>query len=111
VKINFTEIPSCNWPNRSNPNLKKVLISKLFMVQEYHEGENIRLTVNFIKQKNGKWKDGISWDQLQQIKSSVGYGNKCAVEVYPEDVNVVNVANMRHLFILPERPKFAWSKR
>lgn len=104
------EIPRKDWPNRKNKNLKKVFISKFFMVQEYHEKNHIRLTVNNVKRRGNNWKDGITWDQLQEIKSAVGYGNKCALEVYPENDNFVNVANMRHLFILPERPAFAWYK-
>lgn len=106
----FTEVKSFDWPNRNNKELKRVFVSKLFMVQEFHEGIYIRLTVNFIKRRGNNWKEGITWDQLQKIKSEIGYGNKCAVEVYPEDNNVVNVANMRHLFVLPERPEFAWGK-
>lgn len=109
MQNNFNEIPSQDWPDRKNKNLKRVFVSKLFMVQEFHEDNHIRLTINYIKRRGNNWKDGITWDQLQKIKSDVGYGNECAVEVYPEDTNVVNVANMRHLFVLPERPKFVWN--
>lgn len=42
------------------------------------------------------------------IKNAGGW---ITVEVYPEQSNLVNVANMRHLFILPVRPEFAWSKK
>jgi hypothetical protein len=63
-----------------------------------------------VKRKGSKWVDGITWDQLQEIKRGVGLGDKLAVEVYPEDKNIVNVANMRHLFVLPERPLFAWAR-
>ncbi len=54
--------------------------------------------------------DGISWDYLQQIKIEVGLGGYVAVEVYPEDDQLVNVANMRHLWILRRdaRPPYAW---
>lgn len=47
-------------------------------------------------------RDGISWDDLQWIKGAAGYRDREAVEVYPRDGDVVNVANMRHLWILPE---------
>ena len=33
-----------------------------------------------------------------------------AVEVFPADDQVVNVANMRHLWVLPEPLPFAWEK-
>ncbi|EOG1815585.1 hypothetical protein ACK3RA_000943 [Enterobacter hormaechei] len=49
-------------------------------------------------------------DALQEIKSAVGYGDRDAVEIYPRDSDVVNVANMRHLWITPEPIAFAWRK-
>lgn len=54
--------------------------------------------------------DGISWDALQEIKGAVGYADRDAVEIYPRDADVVNVANMRHLWITPEPIAFAWRK-
>lgn len=59
---------------------------------------------------SGEWADGISWDELMRIKSEVGYKDSWAVEVYPSDSHVINVANMRHLFLLKEKPDFAWEK-
>lgn len=35
--------------------------------------------------------------------------NRMAVEIYPEQQNQINVANMRHLWVLPARLDFAWS--
>ncbi|WP_441316779.1 DUF7694 domain-containing protein [Halomonas sp. hl-4] len=32
------------------------------------------------------------------------------MEVYPDDANIVNVSNMRHLWVLPEQPAFMWRK-
>ena len=56
------------------------------------------------------WDDGISWDQIQEIKSLVGYGDKWAVECFPPDQEVVNVANMRHIWILNNPPEYGWHK-
>lgn len=39
-----------------------------------------------------------------------GLADSWAVEVFPADADVVNVANMRHLWILPDAPAFAWRK-
>jgi hypothetical protein len=38
-------------------------------------------------------------------------GDRFAVEIYPENINTVNVANMRHLWVFPvgERLGFAWT--
>lgn len=44
------------------------------------------------------------------IKRQLGYGDFDAVEVYPKDNDVVNVANIRHLFILNEPLPFIWRK-
>jgi hypothetical protein len=74
----------------------------------------LRLSVNRTElDASGNWKDGITWDELQAIKSAVGYGDRDAVEAYPKNVDVVNVANIRHLWILPNHaalPVF-WRKK
>lgn len=50
--------------------------------------------------------DGVSWDTLQAIKSDLGFADAWAVEVYPPDDAVVNLTNMRHLWIMPS--DYAW---
>ena len=109
----FRDVPKIEWPPVKGATIfpVKVFQSSQFLVQVFEEpGGIIRLTINDVKRRGSKWADGITWDVLQAIKSAVGYRGKCAVEVYPEDNNVVNVANMRHLFVLPIRPSFAWRK-
>ena len=71
-----------------------------------------RLSVNRtdIDVKSGRWVEGITWDELQQCKSEAGYGEQCAVEIYPPDDQVTNVANMRHLWLLDTPPSFMWRK-
>lgn len=110
--FNFTEVPKKDWPLTFNPPVK-VFKSTKFLVQIYPEKNDImRLSVlNVNRDKKSKtWTDGIKWDELQAIKSAVGYGDLCAVEVYPEDENIVNVAAIRHLFVLPVRPDYVWVK-
>jgi hypothetical protein len=91
-----------NWPNKKETPPFKVLRNKDFLVQLFRESASVvRMTVNRTMICNrGMWLEGISWDELQEIKSKVGYGHRDAVEVYPADKDVVNVANMRHLFVL-----------
>lgn len=68
-----------------------------------------RLSINRTQMNDkGDWVDGIKWDDLQRIKAECGFGSMAAVEVYPPDVDVVNVANIRHLWILTEIPAFTW---
>jgi hypothetical protein len=88
--------------------------SKGFLVNVYDEPAPVfvRLTVSRISIKpNGDWQENITWEELQRLKREAGYGDYDAVEVYPADRDVVNVANMRHLWILPSSHlPFAWRK-
>ncbi|WP_420269818.1 DUF7694 domain-containing protein [Citrobacter portucalensis] len=97
----------CHDPKRSN-----VWANSYFLVQEFQEDNGvIRLTVNTTSiGSSGRWKDGISWDALQEIKNAVGYADRDAVEIYPAQKDVVNVANMRHLWLVNEPLTFAWRK-
>lgn len=72
-----------------------------FLVQVFDQGgAMIRMSVNRTEAgPNGRWKDGISWDELQQCKREIGRGHLEGFEVYPAESEVVNVANMRHIWI------------
>ena len=89
---------------------QEVWRSKSFLVQVFKEADGVtRLSViRTAVRVDGDWADGISWDDLQRLKSECGRGSLDAVEVYPADGEVVNVANMRHLWVLPVRLSFAW---
>ena len=85
--------------------------SREFLVQQCDEtGGVIRLSVNrtHVDPSTMRWLDGITWDDLQRLKSEAGFGDREAVEVFPPDGNVVDVANIRHLWVLPERLPFSW---
>lgn len=95
-------------------NIKKppfrVMRNRDFLCQLFREEHGVvRITVNrsiavgYNERLGGpEWADGITWDQLQAIKTALGYGHRDAVEVYPRDEDVVNVSRMRHLFVLNE---------
>lgn len=75
------------------------------------EGIFTRVSVNRTEIENdGHWKQGITWDELMRVKAEIGRSEAWAVEVYPPASQVVNVANLRHLFLVPQ-PPFAWVKR
>jgi len=44
---------------------------------------------------------GISWPELQKIKCAL-YGNRWAMQCYPPEDKVVDVANVYWLFVAPE---------
>lgn len=88
-----------------------VFRSKWFLVQLFPArdgGQRITVSRTTIDQ-NGEWHEGVSWDALQEIKRAIGFGRFWAVEIFPPDSSVVNVANMRHLWVIPEAPEFAWN--
>ena len=90
----------------------EVWASRDWLVQIFADPAGERITVNrtTMAPRGGRWLDGISWDELQQLKHNVGRGDKWALEVYPPNDCVVNVANMRHLFVVDEPPAFAWNR-
>lgn len=107
TEVNPEEYRDFNHPLIPN----RVFISRKWLVQIFIRSDAvIRLSVNSTKRHNNRWVDGISWDELMEIKRQCGYGDRFAVEVYPEDNHVINVANLRHLWILPQRLDFAWEK-
>lgn len=106
----FVEWPKEKWPPiQISAPPDKVMRSREFFVQIFG-GELPRLTISRTEiNKHGDWKEGISWEELMDIKSGCGFGDRDAVEAFPKDKDVVNVANMRHLWIVsPEYSKFFW---
>ena len=85
--------------------------SRSFLVCLWFEGAHKRLTVNRTRIVNGKWEQNISWDELMRLKAEAGYADWWAIEIYPPTEHVVNVANMRHLWLLEEKPAMAWEKK
>lgn len=72
----------------------------------------VRLSVlrTTLEQKSGRWADGITWDELQQIKAECGYVDMDALELYPIAADVVNVANLRHMWVMRDPVEFAWMR-
>lgn len=71
-----------------------------------------RLTVGRteLDTRTGNFRDGITWDELQAVKHQCGYGDRWAVEVYPANEEVVDAVSLRHLWLLPEPPAYAWTR-
>lgn len=108
----LVEIPRASLPPHQDGKFVRVMRSRQFLLQEFIEPDGItRLSVSRSTLRgDGRWEDGITWDELQRVKAEAGYGDRFAVEVYPADADVVNVGNLRHLWILPAPLAFAWSR-
>ena len=99
-------------PLGDNPSRFACWVSRDFIVQAFTvPGGVIRLAINRRQSRRDErlFEDGISWDELQEIKQQCGYGDRMAVEIYPENCHVLNQMNARHLWILPHRLPFAWT--
>lgn len=104
----FVPMPEETWPQSSTP-IIRVMRNNKFLVQIFQERSCIRLTIcRTMIGRDGRWLDGITWDELQWVKNAVGYGSRDAFEVYPKHNNVVDVANMRHLWIPDQTMDFVW---
>lgn len=99
----LVNVPRDQWPQYlpAPPNCLAVWRSNRFLVQVYDTGNDcLRLSVcRLVLLETGHFMGGITWEELQEIKSQVGLGNCDAVEVYPKYGDEVNVANMRHLWV------------
>jgi len=112
----LVELPEDQWPKL--PWIKKpdkVFRSRRYIVQVFREDKGlVRISVNRAEVEpcpdppGWRFRDGISWDQLQEIKNAVGFENHDAVEIYPSKFDEVNVANMRHVWVCPGPVWFAW---
>ena len=104
------QVPREKWP-RQDGNQVEIWLSRKYMVQVFDDFESQRLSINrTTAREDGRWDEGLTWDELQDVKRQVGRGDLWAVEMYPADAHVVNVANMRHLWVLAAPPRIGWFK-
>lgn len=95
----------------SLPGLQAAWRSNRFLVQLFGDQvQRITICRTMIDETTGRWLDGITWDEIQEIKRAIGFGHRDAVEVYPADEDVVNVSNMRHIWLVDPLP-FAWRRK
>lgn len=109
----LTKMPAESWPTSECSIVPdECWNSQAFFVQVFKpEGQPIRISVcRTVLASDGSWMDGITWDEMMHVKESVGFGDAWAVEIFPPINEVVNVANFRHLWIVPA-PEFAWRRK
>lgn len=110
----MTEVPREHWDAAcwDSTNRVRVYRSNRYLAQIFAEEHGaIRISICRTEvDERGEWRQGISWDELHMIKRECGFGDCWAVEVFPSDASLVNVANMRHLFVLPSAPVYAWKR-
>ncbi|HEX8594203.1 MAG TPA: hypothetical protein VF682_13125 [Pseudomonas sp.] len=109
--VRLRQVPREQWPEIHSPHLIEVWRSRSFLVQVYTEpGDFQRMSVCRTIHNGDTWADQVTWDELMQLKRECGRGDKDALEVFPADADIVNVANMRHLFFPPGPVTFKWCR-
>lgn len=83
---------------------KEIWRSRGFVVQVYEiEGnpdwERLSINRNAFSSDFSRFLDGISWERIQELKAECGRASLEAVEIYPGDEDIVNVANLRHIWV------------
>jgi hypothetical protein len=115
--VMLTEIPKDRWPPsyRLGPSAPvKAYESRQYLAQLYDVGSAegrtaMRLSVCRVTLRDdGRWEEGLSWDELMQVKRECGFADMYAVEIYPRDKDIVDVANMRHLWLLATPLSLGW---
>lgn len=105
------EVPREKWPFMPGWETEplNVWLSNDYLAVLYEQRANgwRRLTVNRTRRDSRRnWRDGITWDELQRVKNECLGEDVWCVENYPSEDKLVNVSNMRHLFVMPEAPEF-----
>ena len=110
--VTLERVPESEWKHLMRDRQIEVWRSRGFLVQVFRERPDlVRLTVCRTTHDGGSWNEGITWDELQRLKRECGRGNLDAVEVFPADTDLVNVANMRHLWVFDGPLDFAWRRK
>lgn len=104
-------VPEEDWPKGQTSRERLACWrSRDYLVQVFAEPDDM-MRISICRPTvggDGRWSDGLTWDELQRIKREIRLGDYWAVEIYPADDHIVNVANMRHLWIGQEPPKYGW---
>lgn len=113
--LELTAIPASQWPTPPpGDRVTGIWRSRHYLAVSYAAPavngiECRRLTINRVTiGGDGRWDADIPWDELQRCKRETGYGGWYGIEVYPRDRDIVNVAAMRHLWLLAEPLPIGW---
>lgn len=112
----LTRVPEWEYPAVPDSHMKPIEVwrSRAYLVQVFDEQcdaypDLVRLSIcRTTIGMDGRWTDGLTWDELQSIKREVGFGDWYGLEIYPRDGDVVNVANIRHLWLVKQPLAIGW---
>lgn len=113
----LTPLPESEWPSSSKRLATQqtpptaVWVSRRWIVQLYQIPEELGDgVVGRVSVRRTDGKAEVTWYELQEIKREIGFGDRWALEIFPDDASLTDVANMRHLWLLAAPPAFGWKK-
>lgn len=110
----LVQVPRSEWPIWAGmPGARlpiEVWRSQQHLLMVYLEHGYERLSIVRTALAGERYAGGISWDDLQRLKRECGRGDRWAVEIYPPEEHLINVQNMRHLWVLDAPPPYGWKK-
>lgn len=114
--VHMVQVPREKWPKTQHGAKCEPLNlwrSRDFVAQVVREPNGaIRIAVNRTRMNEDyDFADGISWDDLWRIKNEIGFSDRDCIEIYPAQEDIINVANIRHLFVLPEKHEWNWNSK
>ncbi len=83
--------------------LREVWRSKKFTVMVWNVPADTKISIqrNEWNPSTRRYADGITWDEIMEIKRDIGLGESTGVEFFPADTDVINIANVRHIWFFP----------
>lgn len=98
IDVPLTDLTFERYPSLRN--MRRALKNDVYSVQVYVNrtawGEVEQLTI-----RRHDAQPIHQWSELQRIKNEIAGENRTAVEVYPATADVVDQANLYHLWVLP----------
>jgi len=82
--------------------LLSVWKNNLYIVQIYRRALGVRSFALHLAIRRIDERPIEGWDDLQRIKDELAGPERVAVEMYPARSELMDQANMRHLFVLPD---------
>lgn len=98
IRSPLEPVPPIRWPDVPDGWVRPLAVweSAALFVVLYGTTPLRRLS---IQRRDGR--DGLLWDDLHWVKEQLLPG-LWAVEAYPPDAELLNVANIRHLYVYPQ---------
>lgn len=98
--LKATLTPTISWSKRP-AGLEKFYQNSLYSVQLHRKSSEWGEIVLLMVRRNDE-APVRSWPDMQRIKNEIVGPERVAVEVYPDQADVVDQANMYHLWVLPK---------